>query len=99
MVLLLLADLGLGLDHVPELDNIVLNLLNVGCIGNMVGTRHHLFNVRLEFAHIIPVDFRIYNLTLLVYLGVGGGREVTNRQVRFDTYFRKAYSPSLYSGS
>ena len=99
MVLLLLADLGLGLDHVPELDNIVLNLLNVGCIGNMVSARHHLFNVRLEFAHIIPVDFRIYDLTLLAYLDVGGGREVTNRHVRFDTYFGKAYSSSLYSGS
>jgi hypothetical protein len=73
-VLLLLADLRLGLDHVPELDNIVLNLLNVGCFGNMVGARH-LFNVHLEFAHIIPGDFRIYDLTLLGNLGVGGGRE------------------------
>jgi hypothetical protein len=28
-VLLLLADLGLGFDNVPELDDVILNLLNI----------------------------------------------------------------------
>jgi hypothetical protein len=73
-VLLFLTNLRLVLDNVPELDDIILNLLDVDGTRNLVGTRH-LFNVRLELAHILPVDFRIYDLTLLGDFGVGRGRE------------------------
>jgi hypothetical protein len=73
-VLLFLTNLGLGLDNVPELDDIVLNLLDVDGTGNLVGARH-LFNVSLELAHILPVAFRTYDLTLLGDFGVRGGRE------------------------
>ena len=43
MVLLLLTNLRLGFDNVPELDNVILNLLNVDWTRNLVGT-HHLSN-------------------------------------------------------
>ena len=42
VVLLLLTNLRLGFDNVPELDNVILNLLNVDWTRNLVGT-HHLF--------------------------------------------------------
>ena len=64
-ILLLLADLGLGFDNVPKLDDVILNLLNVDRTGYLVCT-HHLFDVCLE----LPVDFKIDYLTLLGDFGV-----------------------------
>ena len=72
-VLLFLANLGLGLDNVPELNVVILNLLNADRIGNVVGTRQ-LFNARLELAQILPVDFRINDLTLPGNFGVRRGK-------------------------
>jgi hypothetical protein len=78
-------------DIVPELDGIVLNLLNLDWTGNLVGD--HLFNVHLELAHILPwlLAFLVYS----VWVAVG---KISNRHVRFDANFGKTYSPSLYSG-
>jgi hypothetical protein len=73
-ILLFLTNLRLGFDDVPELDDIILGLLNVGRTGDMVGARH-LFNIRLKLAHILLVDFGIDYLSLLIDFGVRCGRE------------------------
>lgn len=69
-VLLLVRDLGLGLDNVPELENVVLDPGNVDRAGYVVGTRH-LLDVGLELAN----DFGIDDVALCADLVVRGGRE------------------------
>ena len=73
-VLLFLTDLRLGFNNVPELDGIILNLLNVDRTGNLVGACH-LLNVCLKLVHILLIDFRINDLTLLGDFSVRRGRE------------------------
>jgi hypothetical protein len=72
-ILLFLTNLRLGFDDVPELNDIILDLLNVNQTRDMVGA-HHLLNICLKLAHILPVDFGIDYLTLLIDFGVRCGR-------------------------
>ena len=57
-ILLFLADLGLGLDDILELDDIILDHLNVDRTGDIVHT-HHLLDICFELVHILPIDLRI----------------------------------------
>ena len=73
-ILLFLTNLRLGFDNILELDNITVDFLNVNRTGDMVGARH-LLNIRLKLAYILPVDFGIDYLTLLIDFGMRCGKE------------------------
>ena len=74
-VLLLLADLGLGLNDTPEFRNIILDLLHVGGLGDDIVRARHLLDVRLELADVLTNDLGVDDLALSGDLGLGRGRE------------------------
>ena len=73
-VLLLLADLWLRLDNVPQLQNILLDLLDVGRGDDGVAAGH-LLDVGLELPDILSHNFLVDDVALLGHLGVRRGRE------------------------
>ena len=72
--LLLLADLRLRLDDIPELQNVFLDLLDVGWRDNGVRTCH-LFDVGLELPDVFTDDLLVDDVTFVRNLGVGSSRE------------------------
>ena len=72
--LLLLADLWLRLDNVPQLQNILLDLLDVGWSHDGVGTGH-LLNVGLELPDVLTNDLLVDDVALLRDLGVRSSGE------------------------
>ena len=73
--LLLVGDLGLGLDDVPELKHVVLDLLHVGGLGDDIVRARHLLDVRLELADVLADDLGVDDLALGGDFGLGRGGE------------------------
>ena len=68
-VLVLVADLGLALDDVPELEHVVLDLLNVRGRRNGVAAGHFL-DVGLELTDVLADDLGVDDIAIVRDLGV-----------------------------
>ena len=73
--LLLVGDLGLGLDDVPELKHVVLDLLHVGGLGDDIVRARHLLDVRLKLTDVLADDLGVDDLAFGGDLGLGRGGE------------------------
>jgi hypothetical protein len=68
-ILLLLANLRLRFDDIPQLENIVLNLLDIDEAGSRAASSH-LFDVSFEFPDVLSHDLRIYDVALRRYFSM-----------------------------
>lgn len=73
-VLLLLANLGLGLHDVPELEDVLLDLLHVRRRDNGIAAGH-LLHISLELADVLAHNLLVHDVSLLRHLGMRSGRE------------------------
>lgn len=73
-ILLLQANLGLGLDDVPKFKDIILDFLEGDAAGNRV-TAGHFFDVRLQLADVLANNFGVNDVALGGDLSVRSGRE------------------------
>ena len=73
-VLLLLANLGLTLDDIPQLEHVLLNLLDVGGSRDSIAAGH-LLNVGLELPDVLTNDLLVDDVALLRDLGVRSSGE------------------------
>jgi hypothetical protein len=74
VVPLLLADLRLQLDDIPEFEHILLHLFNV-YRSRQWATSSHLLDICLELVDAFTHDFRVDNITLYRYLSMRRGRK------------------------
>jgi hypothetical protein len=73
-VLLVRANFGERFDNRPQLQNIVLDLLDVDGSGHGISASH-LFNVSFELANVFSNDFRVFDFALFGDFGVRSGGE------------------------